>query len=364
MAKNVHYLAIGEEANRGTAEKTTVGFIPITEPSVPNFEPDDQPKNEVVGEDSALGQTLVRRFSTKWNWDITTIFYTEAGAVAGMVGTNLKHFFGKVTSAQNATTGQYLHMMYPDVDPYSSANLDTKALTFNRNINESATVKNWPYTGTRVNTLGFEQSPGSPLLVPMGLFGQNRDASTTLIASPSFAPENLRCDYNNLIVYTGTITRVGTGPNFTDFTFGSATIIKPDKITLKLGSPATDKMRLSGVTYADKTRFQGLFNGTLEIIIDWEDPASGFSSVDEFNSWMAATGVTNFFLHWDTGTQAGSGDNHSLYLDLPICRRRGGSHDLNTENDPLITLTYDLEYDATTAKYLVGLLLKNTAAAV
>ena len=33
-----HYLAIGEEAARGTAEKTTVGFIPLNEPFMPKPE--------------------------------------------------------------------------------------------------------------------------------------------------------------------------------------------------------------------------------------------------------------------------------------------------------------------------------------
>lgn len=48
--KKLQYWKVGEEATRGTPEKTTIGFIPITEPSVPNFEPDDQPRSEILNE--------------------------------------------------------------------------------------------------------------------------------------------------------------------------------------------------------------------------------------------------------------------------------------------------------------------------
>ena len=124
-----------------------------------------------------------------------------------------------------------------------------------------------------------------------------------------------------------------------------------------------DVTRLSGLDYPDKTRM-GKYLVTLDITIDWEDPSSGFSSVDDINSWLAAAGSTNFFLHWDTGTQAGTGDNHSLYIDLPIMQRMGGAPDLSRDKDPMVTLKYEGLYDATTTKYLIGVLLKNTATAI
>lgn len=76
MADNKIYCAIGEEANRGTAESTTVGFIPLLNSGIP-----------------------------------------KAAMTKGIIGTLLKHFFGKATSAQNATTGQYRHILYPVLTP-------------------------------------------------------------------------------------------------------------------------------------------------------------------------------------------------------------------------------------------------------
>ena len=363
MAENKLYLALGEEAARGTKEASTVGFIPILSPSIPKVEYDDKLQEEFRGDDAVKGNTSVRRMGQKWSGSIEMPFFTEAGSTEGMVGTLLKHFFGSSTSAENASTGQYYHMLYPVSDPFASSNLGTKALTLNLNINEGATMKNWPFVGGRISSLNFDQEAGGELKVSADLFGQFRDTTTAEIGSPVFAAENLRCDYNNLSVYTGSITRSGTAPDYTDFSFGSATQIKPDKISVKIENGMEDVLRLSGVDYPDKTRM-GRFKVSVEMTIDWEDPASGFSSIDEFNAWMAASSETNLFLHWDTSTQAGTGDNHSLYLDIPRAQRKGGDPDYSLDKDPMITLTYEGLYDETTANYLVGCMLKNSASAI
>jgi hypothetical protein len=361
MAENRLYMALGEEAERGTKESTTVGFIPLFSPGIPKMEFDDKRRKEFRGDDAVKGDTAIERMSRKWSTSIETPFFTEAGSTPGMVGTLLKHFFGSVTSAQNGSTGQYRHMFYPVADPFSATNLGSKALTVNLNVNEGAVMKNWPFVGGRVKSLSFDQQAGSQLKVSIDLMGQKKADSTVELGSPVFAAENLRCDYTNLNVHTGAVTRTGTAPDFTDFSFGSATRVKPDKISLKIENGMEDALRLSGLDYPDRTRM-GVFKATLSMTLDWEDPASGFSSVDEFNNWLAAANETNFFLHWDTGTQAGTGDNHSLYIDLPRMTRSGGSPDYSLEKDPMITLGYEALFDAATTKYLVGVLLKNAAA--
>lgn len=363
MADNKFYLAIGEEATRNTAESTTVGFIPLNSPTFPAMEFDEKARAEFRGEDVVKGDTAMIRMGQKWSASLESNFFTEAGTVKGIIGTALKHFFGKATSAQNGVTGQYYHMFYPVSDPFAAANLGTKALTLNVNLNEGATVKNHAFQGGRVKSLSFTQEVGQHLKLGFEMFGQSKVASGTAIASPAFAAENLRCDFNNLSFYTGTITRTGTAPDYTQFAFGSATQIKPDKISIKIENGMEDAMRLSGVDYPDKTRM-GKFKVSLEFTIDWEDPASGFSSVDDFNTWLASASSTNFFAYWNTGTQAGTGDNHGLYIDMPVMQRMGGSPDYSLDKDPMITLKYEGLYDSATTNYIVGIMLKNTSTAV
>jgi len=186
MAKNQIYLAIGEEGTRGTKEVTTVGFVPSLSPFIPAMEFDDQKRTEFRGEDSAKGDTLVTRYSKKWSGSLEMPMFTEAGTTAGIIGTLLKHHFGYVVSAQNAATSQYYHMMSPTDDPFATANLSTKALSFNVNINEGATMKNWPFVGGRVAALTFDQETGGPLKVTADLFGQQRAATTAEIGSPAY----------------------------------------------------------------------------------------------------------------------------------------------------------------------------------
>ena len=360
MVDNKHYVAVGEEAVRGTAESTTVGFIPLLEPLFPTYEPEDMTREEYRGEEAALGRTAQRRMSEKWSGSLVMPLFTEAGTVAGMMGTLLKHFFGKVTSAQNAATAQYLHMLYPTATPFAAGNLDNDALTLNVNLPEGGTMINWPHVGGRVKSLQFDVEPGQPVKVTVEMFGTQRDTRAAEIGSPAYPAENLRLDYNTFTFYTGTITRTGSAPDYTDFAFGSADTIKPDKVTLKLENGMEDMIRLAGVQYADKTRLNGIFKASLEFTMDWEDPASGFSSADDVAAWVAAASETNFFLHFDTGTVAGTGDNHQVYIDLPNMMRRGGDPELTLESDPMVTLKYESLYTSTTA-YPFGAMIKNTA---
>ncbi len=363
MTSKIHYTAIGEEATRGTAESSTVGFIPLSDPTVPKLEFKEEKRAEWRGEQVALGNREKRRSGQSWSASFNTPLFTEAGTTAGMIGTILKHFFGKGTSAQNASTGQYYHMFYKVADMFNSSNLGTTALTVNTNMSKGETTLNHPFTGGRVTQIEFTQEIGAPLQFGFEMIGQKRDATGTAIASPAFAAENLRLDFNNLTMYTGTITRTGTGPDFTEFAFGSATQLNPDNVKLTLGNGVTDKTVHDGNDYPTKS-IDGEMSGTLEFTIDFEDPAAGFSSVDDFEAWVSASSSTNFFLQWDTGTQAGTGDNHMMGIDLPICKRMGGDPTFTVEDEVTITLSYDLLFDASTTSYLAGLLLKNTAAAV
>jgi hypothetical protein len=360
---NKLYMAVGEEATRGTAQSATVGFVPLSNPSIPDADFKDESRKEYRGEDSQKGDFQARRNSQGWTSSLNMPFYTEAGTVKGIMGTILKHFFGGATSAQNATTGQYLHMMSERSNPFAAANLGDKALTLNLNLNEGDTMRLWPFIGGRLKSLTFNQETGSQLIVIAEIMGQRRGSTASEIGTVVMPAEALRCDYPSFKLWTGTITRTGTGPNFTQFAFGSATAIKPDKFTCKIDAKREDIIRLSGLNYPDVTRC-GKFEVTMEFTIDFSDPAAGFSAVDDINSWFAALSETNFCAQWDTGTQAGTGDNHMLILDLPRMLRLGGKPEYDLEKDPMVTLKYRGLVDITACQYLVGCMLKNTATTV
>lgn len=365
MAENKIYLALGEEAARGTKEATTVGFVPLKNPALPTLEFTESKREEFRGENWVKGQTTDLRMAKKWAGSLEIPFFTEAGGTfKAAIADIIEHCLGGINSAQNGATGQYVHMMYPHVDPFNTGAIGAKGITLNMNVNEGNTMKNWPFVGGRVKSITFTQETGQPLIMAVEMFGQLKGAVTAEIGSAQFPAENLRCDYNNLTVYTGTITRTGTGPNFTQFAFGSATQLKPDKIVVKIENGFEDSIRLSGLDYADKTRLNGQWKVSVEMTTDWESPGSGFNSITEFNNWIAAAADINFFFKWDTGTQAGTGDNHGLYIDVPVAHRMiNGNPEYSLDKDPMITLKYEGRYSSTTA-YTVGVMVKNTAATV
>lgn len=364
MPDRQNFIAIGEEAARGTKESSTVGYIPIRNFSLPKPDYMARKRDEYRGEQRQLGHTAELRMGEKWDGlSPEILMFSEAGTTKGMLGTLLKHFFGTVATAQNGATGQYAHMFYPIVDPFGASNLDVAALTANMNVMHDTVLKNYPYVGARVKKLSLKQDTGDHLIMTPELFGQTLAALEAGLSSPAWPAENLRFDYNNLTIRAGaTVTRTGTAPDYTNITSNGA-VVSPDSITLEFDRGYEDKMLLDGTTSPSRTKV-GMFTGKLSMTIDFLNPASGFSSVDEFTAWLAASSTTNFLLTWDTGTAAGTGDNHSLIIDLPVCNRLGGMPDFPLDDDPTVTLEYDFHYDPTTTLYAAGVLLKNTAAAV
>lgn len=354
---------IGESATRIAAEVATVGCIPLKAPIIPDLDFDEKPVEEARGEDSVLGDQTIRRYGKKWDWSPTIVMYTESGITKGMMGTIFKHHFGKVTSAQNASTGQYLHMLYPTKIPFNVANLGTKALTANINHNEGEVMKNWPHVGGRVKKINLVQAVSSQLEIPTDFFGQFKTTTTAEIGSPVFPAENLRLDSHHLKIYTGA-TRVGTGPDYTDFTFGGADQIRPYSAEITLTSPYMDEMKLTGTDYAEDTEFDTKWQVEGSFVVDYNDPASGFSSVDQFNNWLSAVTEIPLLFHWDTGVIAGTGDNHSLYIDIPRAVLKKPKIEKDRVKGARVTIAFTGLYDATTTKYPVGMLLKNTAVTI
>jgi hypothetical protein len=358
------YIAIGEEASRGTKEVTTVAFIPLWDPLKPKPENKDDPRKQTRGEDSILGDTQYRRMSRGWSSPLVIPMYSEAGVVKAGIARLVKHLTGKCTSVQNAATGQYAHVLYPVSDPFDAANLGSKALTLNQNQNIGTLMENWPWVGGRVKDLELDQQPGVDLKATFSLMGQFLDAVGAELGSAVFPDESLRLDYKGFKLYTGAITRVGTAPDYTDLTFSGATLIKPDTFKVKVAAAREDKLRLAGVDYPDKTRTSGKYDLTGEFTIDWEDPSSGFSSYDEVKAWLA--GITELALcaMWDSGTQAGTGDHHSLYCDIPRALIQGDLPAYDPDKDPIVTIKFKAQHDPATTKYPWAFLFKNTAISI
>lgn len=365
LHKYKHYVEVGEEADQGTAEVTTTGAVPVLNFAGLGYKPEDVTRNDQFrGEDSLVGGIFTRRMSESWDQSLDIPFFTEAGTTSAIMAQILKHFFGGGVSVQNSATGQYVQMLYPRANICAAGNLDTKALTLNPNFSHGDSVKNHPLVGGRVQSVSFKQEMGKQLVVTVAFFGQFADPITAELGSPVFAAEALGCYFEHMNCYTGTITRTGTPPDYTDITFGSADSFECDDVTITFECARTLEMQNgAGVIYPTKT-VGGMYKVSLEIGKTFDSPASGFNPVTEFESWLTGVRKQNFAFHWDTGAQAGSGDNHGLIIDLTQMVMAPVDPEFDIETEGKITLTYeDGEQDPTTL-YKGAAMLKNTVDAI
>lgn len=352
------YIAIGEEANRGTKEVSTVGFIPVESAVVPAFAAEDSKVQQFRGEDSVKGETLMRRYGKSWGASPVIPFYSESGGAKGLMLAILHHHFGYGSTANVGASTAYQHIFSPADEMFSAGNLGSKALTVNTNLSEGSTMKNWPYVGGRIKTLTLTQEMTGQLTITPEFLGQFRDAVTAEIGSPVFAAENLRFDIHNLKVYTGTISPTGTAPDYTDFDIASAIHIKPDVVSFTSDNGMTDNKRASGLEYADKSRM-GRFIGSMELSFDWD--TTEFNTVDEYNAYVAGIAEREFILVWDTGVEAASGANHKFIIHIPRAVLIGEPPEYQLDVDAMISLKYEILHDSTTHKYPYCMYLQNSA---
>lgn len=366
MAQAVKYVAMGEEDLRGTAEDTAVFFVPVMTGAKPVSEFQDDPTKDFRGAENRLGdQTITRKFES-WNTPPDIPLYSELAGPDGPAGIAkiLKHGLGKATTGAAKEISAYPHMIYPHIDPFDTGSIGSKALTYNDNMSEGATVINTPYVGGRVKALNFEQELPEQLKLSLEMFGQYKDVQGAEIGDEAYPLETLRFDYDDLEFYQGVPAYTGDAPDYTEIDPSGGNLIKVDKLSIKITNGFEDVKRSSGLKYAEHTRVNGPFKVELEFTMDYEDPASGFSSVDDFNAWLTAASETAFTALWDTGTVVAGGattETHKLIIDMPRMQRMGGEIEFDLEKDPLITLKYEGLFDPTTTQYLVGILLQNSA---
>ena len=136
-------------------------------------------------------------------------------------------------------------------------------------------------------------------------------------------------------LYAGQIERIGIAPDYKDFICDSAVEIKSDRIAVKI----------------EKIEGTSQYKVSLELTIDWEDPTSGFSSVDEFSSWISSSYETSFCLYYDFKERG------EFYIDIPRMQLTGGKPSSSSDKEPLITFQYEGLHNPSFG-YTVGMLYK------
>ncbi|OQY16384.1 MAG: hypothetical protein B6I36_10335 [Desulfobacteraceae bacterium 4572_35.1] len=359
MAKQ--FIAFIEHDVRDTVTGSETNmFIPVMGSLQPTFEPTDESRQEFRGGDTALGDTTVVRRSSQWSFSLECAWYPGVE-----VGTLLKHALGHAGTRAVEDTSAFKGIVYPAADPFSAAELGDKALGFYVNTDEGGTTRSRLYFGGRVKSVAINGEGTDDIKLTFEIVGPgefiNAEAAET--AGASFTTVSPFCSAD-LTCFVGTgASRVGTAPNYTSIAEGTMDSFCPDSINMTITNGMDDKQVMCGVKGPGKTYRSGQFSVELTAPIDYEDPASGFSSADEVKQIFDDPIQSSLMLKLDNGEDAGATVNYTAVIDLPSVMLNPGTPQRNSDgSQPTVELSYKSLY-STTTEYPVAILTVDKASA-
>lgn len=314
------YLAFYEETTRGVVPTPTYLFLPVSGDLTPDFDADDKPRVEFRGQDTGLGDITVIRREVKWTYTLKTAWYP--GKEIGLL---LKHLFGNAGARSVIDTTAYRGLCNPILMPYGTGmNLGDKAIAIVPNTDEAGTTRSQVYGGGRVTSCKITASGTDDVMLEFTLQGAWIGAADqTAVGGVSFPAANPfnSSDYKAYI--GGTPVRTGTAPNYTNITVGTAVQFMPDSLSITITNGLDDKIVGNGVPGPTKTFRKEKFKVDIDTPIDYEDPASGFSSADEFKKLFTGPSTNNLLVLFDNGDLAGSAtEKYTALLDLPYMMQK------------------------------------------
>jgi hypothetical protein len=342
------YTAIVEEATRGTNPGSGYKFPPTTGKIEPQTEFKDEPRSEYRGQNTRLGNLTVVRKSTSVKHDLEMFLYP-----IDIVGTLFKHALGYAGNRSVLDTSAYKGIIYPpEAFHYGNGgNLAGKGLTVIPNTDNDGVTKAQIFRGFRVKGFKLEFKRPEDVKITFNLMsgpwvGAPGQTATAGASFTTLVPYNS----DDLVCYSGAgITRTGTGPNFTEIAPNTMLQFVPDDLTLTWDSAIEDTDVLDGLSGPSKTEAKGQAKATLEFGIDFSDPASGFSSFDEWVALHSAVRTMNFLLALTSPNLAGAATQyHEHRFDLPNMQMIGAPPERdNTGKTPKFKAKYESLFDST-----------------
>jgi hypothetical protein len=310
------YGAFVEEATRGTDPASGYFFIPLMDNIQPTVTYDDQPRKEFRGADTAQGDSSVVRRSGQWTYPFKFAYYPGVE-----IGTLLKHALGFAGTRSVLDTTAYEGIVYSLGDIYDTGNLGTKAIGFVMNADEGGTTKAQYYGGGRITELVIDFQGVDDVIIsgniqgPAEYIGAADQTATAGATFPVAAPFST----DDSLFYIGSgISRTGTGPDFTAIAKGSMPTFKPDNLTITISNGINDKTVMDGALGPNKTYRESQWAVTVAGAIDYEDPAAGFSSADQYKLQFSGPQTTSLLVIMDSGEVAGSTtETYKSIIDIP-----------------------------------------------
>ena len=357
------YLALVEETTRGTTPGVGFKFLPITGKIEPDSDFKDEARVEFRGQDTRLGYLTVVRKSKSYKFDLESFLYP-----IDIIGILLKHVIGFAGTRAVVDATGYKGILYPPAAfPYGGGGAQVgKAIGLLPNTDLDGVTKSQIYGGARPTGFKITCKRPDDVKINFSLIGGPwiGNPGQPAVAGASFT---VLSPYNSsgLTCYSGSgITRTGTAPNYTDITPNTMVAFTPDDLTISFENGIDDEDRLNGLSGPSVSVVKGSVKATVEFSIDFSDPATGFSSFDEWVAIHTAPRTMNFLFKLQGTDLAGSTTQyHQMFVDLPNMKMSGNPPDRSNDGKtPKMKFKYDSLVDATTG-YPIALMIVDKVSA-
>lgn len=312
------FIALVEETVRGTTPAGPYLFLPILGDLTPDFDATDKARIEYRGQDAALGATTVVRTEVKWSYKLKCYWYP--GKETALL---FKHLLGNPGVRTLVDVTAYKGMITPAAMPYGSGMpLGTSAISIIANTDEQGVTKSQTFGGGRITSCKITCKGSDDIELEFDLegawVGPADQAALTGVSFPAANPFN-SSQYRAYI--GGAPVRTGTGPLYSDIAPGTAVQFMPDSLDITITNGLKDKVVGNGVRGPSKSTRTAAFKVDVTCPLDYEDPASGFSSAGEFKRIFTGVVLNNLFILFDNGDLAGGTTQHfTAAIDLPSCQ--------------------------------------------
>lgn len=357
----IQYLGIVEEAARGTDPTSGYLFLPVSGKLQPSFTPTDEPRKEFRGSDSALGDTSVVRRESLWTYDLECSWYPGDPAI----GLLFKHLLGYSGTRNTVDTSAKRGILYPVPNGYGGGgDQEDKGIGIIPNTDEAGTTYSQYWGGGRVTKCVIKAEGTSDIKLTFTLQGPGEYIGaadqTELDSTPAFSTPTTPLISSDLLCYVGgSPTRTGTPPDYTVLAPNTAAAWRPDSLELTITNGLQDKVVMNGVLGPSWTTRESQFMVELTAPTDYDDPASGFSSADEFKTLFAGVRTNNILLIANHASDAGATPGTAPYgavIDLPSVMVAADPPERNVDGKtPSINFKFKSLYNTTT-KYPIAIL--------
>jgi hypothetical protein len=344
------YLALVEEAARGTDPGSGYLFLPISGTLQPKFTPTDEPRQEFRGNSTELGALTVTRRESLWTYELECSWYPDSQAI----GILFKHLLGVADERATVDTSAKRGIIYPIGNGYAGgAPQEGKGIGIVPNTDEGGTTKSQYFGGGRVTKCVIKMEGTADIKLTFTLQGPGEyvgAADQTAISNPTFGSVAPFVSSDALCYIGSGISRTGTKPEFTAIAAGTMNAFRPDSIEINITNGLSDKVIMNGVLGPSWTTRESQFAVEISAPMDYDDPASGFSSADEYKTMFSGVRTNSLLFVLDNGVVAGSTTaKYSAVIDVPNVMVSAEPPERNTEGKtPSIAFNLKSLYSTTT----------------